>query len=204
MAESENPTPAASEQPNPNGGGAPASGQPAGQPAAQPPAAQEPAKLFTQEQVDAAVKDRLEREKAKAAKAVEDARKAAEIEAAAKNGEWEKVAKEREAELAAMQARVAELDTTKATLTDYETRIKAQLDKSREGLPPHIIELLDGLPVLQQVDWIAKNHAAIAGGQQPPTKPIPRTPQPAGGRELTEAETKQRQKELGAQLRSMV
>lgn len=206
MAESENPNPAtaASEPTNPNGGGAPAGGAPIGQPDAQPPAAQEPAKTFTQEQVDVIVKERVEREKTKAAKATEDARKAAELEAAAKNGEWEKVAKERETEIAAITARLAELDTTKATLADYESRIKTQLEKSREGLPAHITELLDGMPTLQQLDWITKNRDALGGGQPPPTKPIPGTPRPASGKELTEAETKQRQKELGAQLRSMV
>lgn len=59
---------------------------------------------FTQAELDAIVKDRLAREKAKREEAEKAAREKAEAEALAKNQEWEKLAAQREKELNEIKA----------------------------------------------------------------------------------------------------
>jgi len=65
-------------------------------------------KKFSQAEVDQILKERLEREKAKAGEAAKSAREKAEAEAAAKNGEWQKLAEQREAEAKRYQAELRE------------------------------------------------------------------------------------------------
>lgn len=87
---------------------------PANQNTATPPV-QTAEKTFTQADVDRIVKERLEREKAKAEEAAAEMKRKAVAEAAAKNGEWQKLAEQRDEDLKKMQA----------DLRDRDIRLKA-------------------------------------------------------------------------------
>lgn len=160
---------------------------------------QKPEKTFTQAELDVIIKERLAREKAASEKAQAEAAKKAADEAAAKNGEWQKLAEARAAEIASVSARLGELETAKTQLAEYEAAIKLQADTAKKDLPSHILSLLDALPPVKQLEWLAKN-ASVLG--QRPTQTIPGTPPPASGKDVTEAEMKRRQQIEAARVRS--
>jgi len=80
-------------------------------------------KKFTQAELDAIVKERLDREKKQRDKAAAEAKKKAEEKALAENQEWKKLADEREAELAKIQAELKTanlLELKRAAAAEYE------------------------------------------------------------------------------------
>ena len=158
-----------------------------------------PEKTFTQAELDAIIKDRLAREKATSEKAQAEAAKKAAEEAAAKNGEWQKLAETRAAEIAEANSKLGEFESAKARLAEYEAAIKLQADAAKKDLPAHILSLLNALPPVKQLEWLAKN-ASVLG--QRPTQTIPGTPPPASGKDVTEAEMKRRQQIEAARVRS--
>lgn len=160
---------------------------------------QKPERTFTQAELDVIIKERLAREKAASEKAQAEAAKKAADDAAAKNGEWQKLAEARAAEIASVSARLGELETAKTQLAEYEAAIKLQADTAKKDLPAHILSLLDALPPVKQLEWLAKN-ASVLG--QRPTQTIPGTPPPASGKDVTEAEMKRRQQIEAARVRS--
>ena len=160
---------------------------------------QKPEKTFTQAELDAIVKERLDRAKSTSEKAQAEAAKKAADEAAAKNGEWQKLAEARAAEIAEASKKLGELESATARLAEYEATIKLQADAAKKDLPAHILSLLDALPPVKQLEWLAKN-ASVLG--QRPTQTIPGTPPPASGKDVTEAEMKRRQQIEAARVRS--
>lgn len=160
---------------------------------------QKPEKTFTQAELDAIIKERLAREKTASEKAQAEAAKKAADDAAAKNGEWQKLAETRAAEIAEANKKLGELETAKTQLAEYEAAIKLQADAAKKDLPAHILSLLDALPPVKQLEWLAKN-ASVLG--QRPTQTIPGTPPPASGKDVTEAEMKRRQQIEAARVRS--
>lgn len=145
------------------------------------------------------IKERLAREKTANEKAQAEAAKKATEEAAAKNGEWQKLAETRAAEIAEANKKLGELESATARLAEYEAAIKLQADTAKKDLPAHILSLLDALPPVKQLEWLAKN-ASVLG--QRPTQTIPGTPPPASGKDVTEAEMKRRQQIEAARVRS--
>jgi chromosome segregation ATPase len=160
---------------------------------------QKPEKTFTQAELDAIIKERLAREKTASEKAQAEAAKKAADDAAAKNGEWQKLAEARAAEIAEASKKLGELESATARLAEYEATIKLQADAAKKDLPAHILSLLDALPPVKQLEWLAKN-ASVLG--QRPTQTIPGTPPPASGKDVTEAEMKRRQQIEAARVRS--
>lgn len=160
---------------------------------------QKPEKTFTQAELDAIIKERLAREKTASEKAQAEAAKKAADDAAAQNGEWQKLAETRAAEIAEANKKLGELETAKTQLAEYEAAIKLQADTAKKDLPAHILSLLDALPPVKQLEWLAKN-ASVLG--QRPTQTIPGTPPPASGKDVTEAEMKRRQQIEAARVRS--
>lgn len=156
-------------------------------------------KKFTQADIDAILKERLERADKAAAKKAEDASKKAADDAAAKNGEWQKLAETRAAELAATAAKLVEFEAAQKRLTDYEAVIKAQTEAAKKDLPAHILTLLNALEPVKQLEWLAANADALG---KKPTQTVPGTPPPANGVNVTEAETKRRQSIEAARVRS--
>jgi len=158
-----------------------------------------PEKTFTQAELDTIIKDRLAREKATSEKAQAEAAKKAADEAAAKNGEWQKLAEARAAEIVEANSKLSELESAKARLAEYETAIKLQADAAKKDLPAHITSLLDALPPVKQIEWLAKNADALG---KRPTQTIPATPPPASGKDVSEAELKRRQQIEATRVRS--
>lgn len=130
-----------------------------------------------QKKVDELLKERLERERQKAAEAAKKAADEAAAEAAKKNGEWQKVAEQRESELKAAIERIAEFDNVQNLAKRYEEVLKKNLDAQRAGLPESISNLLDKLDVAEQLEWLAVNRDSIL--QRNPDG-LPPTPPPSG------------------------
>jgi hypothetical protein len=91
-------------------------------------------RTFTQAEVDAIVKDRLDRERKAREKAQADAKAKAEAELLAKNAEWEKLAKQREDEIKALSERLKQKEVLE--------RKRAVAEKT--GLPVAIADRLTG------------------------------------------------------------
>jgi len=124
-----------------------------------------------QEQVEAADREKAQRE-ADAAKA---------------QGEWQKVAEQHE-------ARVKDLEPFKERAERYETALKAHLETARKDLPAHITTLLDRLEPDEQLTWLAENGAAL-GGQTTARPGTTTNPRPASDPSRKDAVTQAR-KEL--------
>jgi arylsulfatase A-like enzyme len=102
---------------------------------------------------------RKEREKADA-----DAKKQAdeaEQKRLAEQGEFKKLAE-------AAEQRAKELEPHKAKAERYEASLAKLLAKEREGLPKHIIALLDKMDAADQLDYIAENREALGAKPAPP------------------------------------
>lgn len=145
----------------------------------------EKGKVFTQDDVNRIVQERLEKEKKKAetaaAAAAEQAEKA-KLEAAQ---EWESLAKKAEAKVKALEAQVTELQAASDQVAGYEAAITKVLAGQREGLPVHITALLDKLSPLDQLDYLAENAKNLQPQQK--TK-VPATPNAADPDSLTDAQ----------------
>jgi hypothetical protein len=117
---------------------------------------------FTQAELEAQIKERLERERAKQtreAQKQQEAQEAAALEAQAK---WEELANKRQSTIQGHEARIAELEPAVERAGRYEDALKGYLAKEREGLPEHITEALDAMgDVVTQLNYISKNREAL-------------------------------------------
>lgn len=132
-------------------------------------------KTFTQAELDAIVKDRLDRAQRTAEAKAQKDREATEAEALKEQSKFKELAEQREKQL-------AELEPVKARAERYEAALKTHLDAERKSLPAHITGLLDKLDPADQLEWIAANREALGEpGEKPPAaKGTPPTPKPNG------------------------
>lgn len=112
-------------------------------------------KRFTQAELDAIVKDRLDRERKASETKAQREREAAEADALKEQSKFKELADQREKQL-------ADLEPFKDKAERYEAALKTHLDAERKSLPAHITALLDKLDVAEQLEWIASNREAIA------------------------------------------
>lgn len=129
-------------------------------------------KRFTQAELDAIVRDRLDRERKKADEQARKAAEDAEAKKLAEQQEWQKLASQHE-------GRVKELEPRAQQADRYEAALKAHLATQRTALPAHITALLDKLDVAEQLEWIAANQDALTPPATPATPGVPATPKPA-------------------------
>jgi hypothetical protein len=115
--------------------------------------------VFTQEQVDQIIKNRLEQETAKREKALAAERTKAEQDALAKNAEWQKLAEQRQ----------AELDKIKAELTTAQLNAIRQTVAARVGIPPALAGRLIG----NTAEEIEADAKALLETLPKPSKPQP-------------------------------
>lgn len=147
-------------------------------------------KVFSQADVDRIVSERMARERRKA----EDEKRQAEQEAERKRLEEEGQFKEANDQLK------ADLKTAQDALKQateerdaYRERLEVILKERREGLPAHLIALLDNLDPLRQLDWLTSNADQLrAGDDAKRKKGVPPTP---GADDTSEADKKQRGEE---------
>lgn len=109
---------------------------------------------YSQAEVDAILKERLDRAKRKADEETERRRQQEEQDRAKQQGEWQKLAEQHE-------ARVKELEPVVAKADRYEAALKTHLEAQRKDLPAHITALLDRLDVAEQLEWLSANAEAI-------------------------------------------
>lgn len=76
-------------------------------------------------------------------------------------GEYKKLAEDAE-------KRANDLEPHKAKAERYEASLTKLLTKEREGLPKHILTLLDKMDPADQLDWIAENRAVLTAPAQAP------------------------------------
>lgn len=154
---------------------------------------------FTQSQLEAIVKDRLERERKKAETATAKAREDAEAAALTKNAEWQALAERRAEQLTAAEAKAAEVDSVQQRADRYEVALKSHLDSQRKDLPAHITALLDKLDPVEQLEWLSANREALTKG----SNGVPATPKPTDGKALSEAENAAHRQVFGVSVQRM-
>lgn len=154
---------------------------------------------FTQAELDAVVRDRLEREKKQSERATAKAREEAEAKALADQAEWKTLAERRAEQLTAAESKAAEVETVQAKADRYEAALKTHLDAQRKDLPAHILALLDKLDPVEQIEWIAGNREALAK----PQSGVPATPKSGDRSALTEAEQQAQRAAFGTQVSRM-
>jgi hypothetical protein len=132
-------------------------------------------RTFTQSELDAIVKDRLERAERKA----EDDRKkgeaAAEAARLAENSQYKELSEKQALEIVSLREQIEQLDTLTTERDRYMTALLEVAKREREGLPDPVVELLDRMDVSEQLDWIAKNRESLVGSNKPNRlQPLPR------------------------------
>jgi hypothetical protein len=138
---------------------------------------------FTQADLDRIVKERLERAKKQSDTERTKAAEAAREKALAEQGEYKAIAE-------SQAARLAELESKAALIDEYEIALTAQIANAKKGVPSHILELLEAMPPLKQLEYLAKNADKLKPQSVSTNGATARTAQP------TEAEQKAREMEL--------
>jgi hypothetical protein len=134
---------------------------------------QQTEKRFTQAELDAIVKDRLERERRKADDERKKAADEAETKRLAEQNEFKALADRHE-------ARVKELEPAAERAEKYAAALTKHLEAQRKDLPPHILELLDTRDPADQLDWIASHQDELSKGTGSTGAAIRETPRNAG------------------------
>lgn len=141
---------------------------------------------YTKAEMEAIVKDRLDRQtKAAEAKAQKD-REEAEAARLKEQGDFEKLANQRQQTITELEAKVAAGDEYKARADRYEGALKTHLETQRKDLPAHITALLDRMDPVDQLDYIATNREALGIKAGTNGTGIPATPKPGDRKALTE------------------
>lgn len=147
---------------------------------------------FTAEQqahIDKLMKERLERSKSKweseQEKAKEKAKADAERERLKEKEEFKTLAEK-------LETQVDELTPFKEQAGAYKGALDQYLEKERNGLPDHILALLEKMDVTDQLTWIADNKATVL------KQPAPDINAGAGGRQSVAGLTDDEKREIGA------
>jgi DNA repair exonuclease SbcCD ATPase subunit len=153
-----------------------------------------------QAHINAIIAERLKRDREKweadAQSARERAEREAEAQRLAEQQKWQELAQKRETEVKDLQRALEEGQKREGRLTRLEAALKAQLEAQRQGLAPHLLTLLDKMPVEEQLEYLSANAAALRPAGQ--VAGIPPTPPGQGAPGLTEDERRQ----LAAGIRS--
>jgi hypothetical protein len=125
--------------------------------------------------IEAKLKARLERADEKAKQLADKAARDAKAKALTDNAQFEELSKQQAAQLAKLEADYADTQAKLEALTGdagkYRTALDANVKARREGLPGHIIALLDNLDPVQQLDWLTKNAALLGANVGIPATP---------------------------------
>lgn len=155
-----------------------------------------PEKTFTQDQLEAIVKDRLEREKRRADAQAEAARKDAEAKALAEQGEFKTLAETRAARIAELEAERERHSTTTQTLERYQQAVKDLIAPRMDGLPDALKTRIAALDPLDALEWIAALSQEDAAQPRKPREPRDIDAQARGRGPSREERIKQQADEL--------
>lgn len=159
-------------------------------------------KRFTQAELDAIVKDRLERERKKADETAAKTKADAEAAAAKEQGEWKKLAEQHEARVGELEPRVQTAETERDT---YRGIVLSQQQTAIDALPEPLKKLAPAVseaPTLAEINARAAflqnavEAAAAFGSQATTTTGVPTTPKPANGQAVTVAQQQERQQQF--------
>jgi hypothetical protein len=154
-------------------------------------------KKFTQAELDAHIKARLDQAQRTAEAKAQKDREAAEAKALEEQSKFKELADQR-------AAKIAELEPLEIQLKEANDALTAALGRERQDLPAHITSLLDDKTPAAQLTWIAANREAIgkaSDGQQPPaggTRAVPTTPRPSSRSETQADRIKHAEERLAA------
>jgi hypothetical protein len=82
-------------------------------------------------------------------------------DAAKQKGEYEKLYNE-------AKGQVAELEPLKAKVTTYETALTKYADEMKKDVPEHLLQLLTGMELPAQLEWLTANKDKVVTSQTPP------------------------------------
>ena len=138
-------------------------------------------KKFTQADLDKIVKDRLQREKDKAAIAAKQAAEEAEAAALESKQEFEQLATKRAEKITTLEAdlstKVTELEQLTGQLERYKSALSGQLTATKEGLPESTLELLNRLDEVDQLEYLTKHGTELRKPVGVPPLPKPKLPE---------------------------
>lgn len=135
---------------------------------------------FTKEQVEALVKERLDRAERKATEKATKDREAAEAAGLAEQQKFKELADKHGAKVAELEPQLA---TANEKAERYEKALAGYVATLRKTIPANILTLLDKLDVVDQLEWIGANADKVTA---PPIQGVPGTPKPSGNQ--TEAD----------------
>src|SRR5690606_29921422 len=112
-----------------------------------------------QQYINDTLKDRLAREERKREDAAAKARKEAEEKALEQQQEFKTLADKRAERILDLETQVGTLEQITSERDEMKDALQGYLDKERDGLPEHILSLLNDLPPVKQLAWISANRA---------------------------------------------
>lgn len=127
-----------------------------------------------QDYINETLKKRLEREERKRDEATEKARKEAEERALEQQQEFKQLADKRAERILDLEAQVGTLEQITTERDEMQTALRGYLDKERDGLPEHILSLLDDLSPVKQLAWISANRANLGKPNGRGIEPTPK------------------------------
>lgn len=138
-------------------------------------------KKFTQADLDKIVKDRLQREKDKAAAVAKQAAEQAEAAALESQKEFEQLATKRAEKITTLETdlttKTTELEQLIEQLERYKLALSGQLTTTKEGLPESTLELLNRLDEVDQLEYLTKHGAELRKPVGVPPLPKPKLPE---------------------------
>lgn len=165
----------------------------------EPPTGDDPGKntgdgggrTFSQAELDAIVKDRLDRQQAKFDSAKQKESEKAEADRLEKEKEFEELANKRKSKVDSLELEKAtiseERDSLQGQVDGYEKAIVEQVTALMEKVPDHIKPLLEKLPPLEQWTWLQENGVTASKA----TASVPSTP---SGDDLTKVTKEEEEK----------
>lgn len=164
-------------------------GTPSGGPAIEPLTGNDPAKTddkrFSQADLDAAIKDRLERERKKTEREKLEAEAKAKESALAEQGEFKTLAEQRATEIASLKAQVEDGQKAHKLIDRYTDVLSKTLAAQLSQLPDPIKDLLSKHDPADALEWLAANLDKVSNLKPVSGLPALGTPKRDNAKPLT-------------------
>jgi hypothetical protein len=163
-------------------------------------------KTHTWDEVQEEIRKRLASQKTAIDAQLAKERKQQEDAALAQQGEYQKLAEERQQRIADLERLIEESGTVISQRDRYKGTLAKFLAKEREGLPAHILKLLDRMDEADQLEYIAENaddlkpHAA--DGSNANGAHVPPSPKATERGAISDAERQRRREQVARQVRA--
>lgn len=136
----------------------------------------ESGQTFSQADVDRIVAERLKRESEKADKKRQQEEADAEAKRLESEKKYQELAEQRADRIAALEKENARIPELEAQIEASNKALTAQLETLREGVPPHILELISERDLPSQLDWLAKHRGEYVTTDAGRKGHVPATP----------------------------